>query len=129
MYQKIHLYFLAADGIVTHVRDDSNLGGSEVFYWNHTNFVVIMHKNGEYSGYDHLAYRSSKVEVGQHVSACQEIARVGMTGYTFIPHLHFPGICSLRGLISGLITQQWKLKILLVDDLIFSRQNLDTMTI
>jgi len=79
----------AADGIVTYVRDNSNLGGSEVFYWNHTNFVVIMHKNGEYSRYDHLAYRSSKVAVGQHIAACQEIARVGMTGYTFIPHLHF----------------------------------------
>jgi murein DD-endopeptidase MepM/ murein hydrolase activator NlpD len=36
-----------------------------------------------------LAYRSSKVKVGQHVGACQEIARVGMTGYTYIPHLHF----------------------------------------
>jgi murein DD-endopeptidase MepM/ murein hydrolase activator NlpD len=36
-----------------------------------------------------LAYRSAKVAVGQQVSACQEIARVGMTGYTFVPHLHF----------------------------------------
>lgn len=79
----------AADGIVTYVKDDSNLGGSNVIYWNHTNFIVIMHKNGEYSRYDHLAYRSSKVAVGQHVAASQEIARVGMTGYTFTPHLHF----------------------------------------
>ena len=79
----------AADGIVTYVKDDSNLGGFNVIYWNHTNFIVIMHKNGEYSRYDHLAYRSSKVAVGQHVTACQEIARVGMTGYTFTPHLHF----------------------------------------
>jgi murein DD-endopeptidase MepM/ murein hydrolase activator NlpD len=29
------------------------------------------------------------VAVGQQVSACQEIASVGMTGYTFVPHLHF----------------------------------------
>jgi murein DD-endopeptidase MepM/ murein hydrolase activator NlpD len=27
--------------------------------------------------------------VGQSVHAGQEIARVGMTGYTYIPHLHF----------------------------------------
>ena len=79
----------AADGIVTYVKDDSDLGGPNVIYWNYTNFIVVMHKNGEYSRYDHLGYRSSKVTVGQHVSASQEIARVGMTGYTFMPHLHF----------------------------------------
>jgi murein DD-endopeptidase MepM/ murein hydrolase activator NlpD len=79
----------AAEGIVTFVKDDSNFGGSNVLYWNHTNFIVIMHRNGEYSRYDHLAFRSSKVTVGQHVGTCQEIARVGMTGYTYIPHLHF----------------------------------------
>ncbi|MDP8907407.1 MAG: M23 family metallopeptidase, partial [Thermoproteota archaeon] len=32
---------------------------------------------------------SSKVRVGQLVWASQEIARVGMTGYTYTPHLHF----------------------------------------
>jgi murein DD-endopeptidase MepM/ murein hydrolase activator NlpD len=48
-----------------------------------------MHSNGEYSRYDHLAYRSSTVKVGQHVSEGQEIAKVGMTGYTYLPHLHF----------------------------------------
>jgi murein DD-endopeptidase MepM/ murein hydrolase activator NlpD len=79
----------AADGIVTYVKDDSDLGGPNVIYWNYTNFIVVTHKNGEYSRYDHLAYRSSKVHVGQHVSASQELARVGMTGYTFMPHLHF----------------------------------------
>jgi Peptidase family M23 len=36
-----------------------------------------------------LAPHSSKVKVGQAVSEGQEIARVGMTGYTFHPHLHF----------------------------------------
>jgi murein DD-endopeptidase MepM/ murein hydrolase activator NlpD len=33
--------------------------------------------------------QSSKVKVGQAVSEGQEIAKVGMTGYTFRPHLHF----------------------------------------
>ncbi|HEX5979202.1 MAG TPA: M23 family metallopeptidase, partial [Nitrososphaeraceae archaeon] len=79
----------AADGIVTFVNDDSNIGGANPIYWNHTNFIVIMHTNREYSRYDHLAYHSSKVIVGQPIVAGQEIARVGMTGYTFIPHLHF----------------------------------------
>ncbi|MGN6560321.1 MAG: M23 family metallopeptidase, partial [Candidatus Nitrosocosmicus sp.] len=43
----------------------------------------------EFSRYDHLMSRSVKVKVGQHVKAGQEIAKVGMTGYTYIPHLHF----------------------------------------
>ena len=40
-------------------------------------------------GTDHLDYHSSKVKQGQRVYAGQEIAKVGMTGYTYIPHLHF----------------------------------------
>ncbi|MGH9988067.1 MAG: M23 family metallopeptidase [Nitrososphaeraceae archaeon] len=27
--------------------------------------------------------------VGQYVRAGEEIAKVGMTGYTYLPHLHF----------------------------------------
>jgi murein DD-endopeptidase MepM/ murein hydrolase activator NlpD len=79
----------AADGIVTFVEDDSDIGGSNPLYWNHTNFIVIMHSNGEYSRYDHLSYNSSKVKVGQYVRAGELIAKVGMTGFTYVPHLHF----------------------------------------
>ena len=79
----------AADGIVTFVKDSSNTGGSNPIYWNQTNFIVIMHSNGEYSRYDHLSYHSAMVKVSQHVRAGKEIARVGMTGYTYVPHLHF----------------------------------------
>jgi murein DD-endopeptidase MepM/ murein hydrolase activator NlpD len=79
----------AADGIVTFVKDDSDNGGSNSIYWNYSNFIVIMHSNGEYSRYDHLSYNSSTVKVGQNVRADEEIARVGMTGFTYVPHLHF----------------------------------------
>ena len=48
-----------------------------------------MHSNGEYSRYNHLGYNSSKVRVGQYVRAGEVIARVGMTGFTYVPHLHF----------------------------------------
>ncbi len=64
----------AADGLVTFVKDDSNTGGSNPIYWSHTNFIVIMHSNGEYSRYDHLSYNSSRVKAGQHVRAGEEIA-------------------------------------------------------
>jgi murein DD-endopeptidase MepM/ murein hydrolase activator NlpD len=79
----------AGDGLVTCVEDESNIGGPDPVYMIHTNFITIKHSNGEYSRYDHLEYRSSKVTLGQQVRACQEIAKVGMTGYTYIPHLHF----------------------------------------
>ena len=79
----------AADGIVTAVKDDSNIGGPDPSYWMYTNFITIMHSNGEYTRYDHLAYHSSKVKSGQYVSAGEEIGKVGMTGYTYVPHLHF----------------------------------------
>ena len=48
-----------------------------------------MHSNSEYTRYDHLEYHSSKVKPGQYVSVGEEIGKVGMTGYTYVPHLHF----------------------------------------
>ena len=83
------LVFAAADGVVTLVKDDSNIGGPEPSYWIYVNFISIMHSNGGHSRYDHLEYGISKAMVGQQVKEGQEIARVGMTGYTYIPHLHF----------------------------------------
>lgn len=79
----------AADGIVVFVKDDFTIGGPNPIYWKYTNFITIMHANEEYSRYDHLAPRSSRIKVGQTVSKGQEIAKVGMTGYTILPHLHF----------------------------------------
>jgi murein DD-endopeptidase MepM/ murein hydrolase activator NlpD len=79
----------AADGRVTYVKDNSHVGGPDASYWNYSNFISIMHQNGQNTRYDHLGYDSSKVRAGQQVQAGQEIARVGMTGYTYTPHLHF----------------------------------------
>jgi murein DD-endopeptidase MepM/ murein hydrolase activator NlpD len=80
---------VAADGEVIFVSDDSNVGGPDPLYWNTTNFITIKHSFGEYTRYDHLEYHSAKVRVGQQVQIGQQIARIGMTGYTYIPHLHF----------------------------------------
>jgi len=79
----------AADGVVTYINDDFNVGGPDASYWWYTNFITIRHSNGEYSRYDHLDYKSSKVELNQMVKAGEEISKVGMTGFTYIPHLHF----------------------------------------
>ena len=37
----------AADGVVTHIKDDSNVGGPDASYWFYTNFIVIKHSNDE----------------------------------------------------------------------------------
>jgi murein DD-endopeptidase MepM/ murein hydrolase activator NlpD len=79
----------AAEGIVTYVKDYSCIGGPSVSFWDYSNFISIKHQKGEYTRYDHLAFGSSKVRVGDIVIAGQEIAKVGMTGYTYLPHLHF----------------------------------------
>jgi murein DD-endopeptidase MepM/ murein hydrolase activator NlpD len=81
--------FAAADGIVTLVKDDSHIGGPGIEYWHNSNFIVIQHPNGEYSRYDHLAHGSAVVRTGQYIKRGQVIARVGMTGFTYLPHLHF----------------------------------------
>jgi hypothetical protein len=59
----------AANGIVTYVKDDSNVGGPNPDYWNYTNFIAIMHMNGEYSRYDHLG--TSKLKSQNRPSYCQ----------------------------------------------------------
>ena len=79
----------AAKGTVTYVKDYSYIGGPSVNFWDYSNFISIKHETEEYTRYDHLAFGSSKVRVGDTVTARQEIAKVGMTGYTYLPHLHF----------------------------------------
>ena len=51
------------------------------------NYVTIDHGNGFYTVYMHASARY--VKVGQKVSAGQQIAAVGSTGYSTGPHLHF----------------------------------------
>ncbi len=86
----------AADGVVTFVHDDSNVGGPDPSYWNYTNFITIMHSNGEYSRYDHLEYGSAKVRVDEQVNR-----RPGDSqGWHDRLHIHptssFPGVCVYR---------------------------------
>jgi murein DD-endopeptidase MepM/ murein hydrolase activator NlpD len=54
----------AADGVVTFVKDDSNIGGPDPSYWIYSNFVSIRHLNGEFTRYDHLDFGSSTVRPG-----------------------------------------------------------------
>jgi murein DD-endopeptidase MepM/ murein hydrolase activator NlpD len=80
--------YAAADGTVTAVKDDSNIGGRDPKYWYDGNFIVIQH-NGESTGYEHLRYKDIIVKEGDIVKQGQVIGYSGSTGYARGPHLHF----------------------------------------
>ena len=81
--------FAAADGIVTRVRDDSDKYGKDISFGQDVNYITIKHVRNELSEYLHLAKSSSLVEPGQKVKQGQEIAKTGLSGWMFAPHLHF----------------------------------------
>ncbi len=53
------------------------------------NYVLIDHMNGEFSAYCHLQEGSIRVKPGDKVNRAMVIAKVGNTGNSGAPHLHF----------------------------------------
>jgi hypothetical protein len=67
------------------------------------NYIVLKHANGEYSFYGHLVTDSLCVKKGEKVKQGQVIAKLGHTGMSNCPHLHFqlmdgPDFLADRGL-------------------------------
>lgn len=85
-----------ADGAVAFVHDgmpeDQEVGLDEIRKETLTlygNSVVIDHGNGEFSRFGHLQTGSVAVKVGDRVKAGQVIGRVGNSGASLFPHLHY----------------------------------------
>lgn len=74
-------------GMVTAL-DESHVDNQENAI-DEANFVEILHGDGTASFYAHLMQDGVLVELGETVSAGQPIGRVGLTGFTTGPHLHF----------------------------------------
>lgn len=79
----------ALDGVVIAIKQDSDRGGDDPSFENDGNFIEILHENGEVSEYEHLLFNSVTVKIGETVHAGHVIARVGTTGWSECPHLHF----------------------------------------
>ncbi len=58
-------------------------------FWNggYGNYVVISHGNGTQTLYAHMT--KPTVSVGEKVQQGQKIGNIGMTGWTYGPHIHF----------------------------------------
>lgn len=92
--------FAACGGVVEEAFDglddtcgDTDLEGIEKAYGEHAridgNHVLIRHEGRELSLYAHLEKGSVEVKAGEQVRAGQRIGRVGSSGSSFLPHLHF----------------------------------------
>ncbi len=82
---------IAVDGI-----PDNVPGGPKNVYDQHGNYVVIDHRNGEYSLMAHLIPGSVKVRPGMVVDAGAELGRCGNTGMSDFPHIHWQVMDSMN---------------------------------
>ena len=79
----------ARGGIVTDIKEDSNVGCGDPRCKGKSNYLVINHDDGTFSNYVHLQKGGVLVQVGEHVEAGQLVAKSGNTGWSSGPHLHF----------------------------------------
>jgi murein DD-endopeptidase MepM/ murein hydrolase activator NlpD len=79
----------ARAGVVIEVRDQFTEGGLDMDLVEKANLVSILHTDGTFAQYVHLAPEGVLVHPGDHVEVGQVIAMSGNTGYSAGPHLHF----------------------------------------
>ena len=79
----------ARAGTVIEIRDSFNEGRASPKLIEKTNLISIMHSDGTFAQYVHLAPHSLLVRPGDRVASGQMIGKSGNTGYAGGPHLHF----------------------------------------
>ena len=70
-----------------HEWDPRQLAQRETAYAG--NYIIIDHRNGEFSWFGHLKKGSTTVKVGDDVRQGQVIAALGASGSSLFPHLHY----------------------------------------
>jgi hypothetical protein len=53
------------------------------------NYIIIDHGGGEFALYGHIMHASARVRLGDDVKPGQQIAAIGASGSSLMPHLHF----------------------------------------
>ncbi|WP_417914234.1 peptidoglycan DD-metalloendopeptidase family protein [Candidatus Electronema sp. JM] len=79
----------SAGGTVASIKQDSTKYCPDTSCANDGNYVVVNHADGTSTLYLHLQANSVPVSVGQSVAKGQVVGKVGLSGYTYGPHLHF----------------------------------------
>jgi len=79
----------ARAGVVTAVKEDSDVGGLKDEYLSEGNHIIVKHDDGSEAMYWHLKKDGVLVNIGDTVTQGQHIGYSGNTGYTAFPHLHF----------------------------------------
>lgn len=79
----------ARAGVVTAVKENSDVGGLKDEYLSEGNHIIIKHNDGSEAMYWHLKKDGVLVNIGDTVAQGQHIGYSGNTGYTAFPHLHF----------------------------------------
>lgn len=81
----------AKDGVVVFPTEESNkcIQGDYKCQSGYGNYVIIEHSDGNYTLYAHMATDSITVKAGESVSRGQVIGKIGTTGNSTGPHLHF----------------------------------------
>lgn len=79
----------ARGGVVTAVREDSDVGGLKPENLSDGNYIFVRHDDGSVANYWHLQKDGAFVAEGDTVVTGQVIGLSGNTGYSAFPHLHF----------------------------------------
>jgi murein DD-endopeptidase MepM/ murein hydrolase activator NlpD len=87
----------ARAGIVTGVRQDRTLGGTDPALRGKSNYIIIRQDDGTYAEYLHLQANGALVAIGDKVLEGQEIGRSGSTGLSSTPHIHFAAFQTVDG--------------------------------
>jgi murein DD-endopeptidase MepM/ murein hydrolase activator NlpD len=79
----------ARAGVIARIVESNNIGCWQDGCGKYANYIVVLHDDGTTGEYYHLQENGALVEVGDQVSAGQQLGLSGNTGHTTMPHLHF----------------------------------------